>query len=65
MAPLCWHHQRSESLPSRGGWIEIGRGSVESFLILSLPSRGGWIEMVPMLPMLLAFLVPPLTGRVD
>ncbi len=36
---------RSESLPSRGAWIEISRFFVIDNLTQSLPSRGAWIEI--------------------
>ena len=34
-----------ESLPTRGGWIEISLFANSPAMLPSLPTRGGWIEI--------------------
>ena len=53
------------SRPARGGWIEITLFWFVSIFSLSRPARGGWIEIGGKDSTVLAYLVPPRTGRVD
>ena len=54
-----------ESLPTRGGWIEMVLIFNLKSNNRSLPTRGGWIEILLAARFALLTVVPPHTGRVD
>ena len=55
----------SESLPSRGAWIEMGSNCAAAKRPRSLPSRGAWIEIKSRDYIPAAEWVAPLAGSVD
>ena len=55
----------SQSLPSRGAWIEIPILLTNRLQAVSLPSRGAWIEIAMVYYLPSNSQVAPLTGSVD
>ena len=51
--------------PHGAGGLKSAPASIFCEVVLSRPARGGWIEILVLVRLLVLFLVPPRTGRVD